>query len=98
MRPSSSTTTLLKKFDVGDDVRETQPMLGEFDEKVIAGVSIEVVAVLLIVVLAKLGSDHRRGNMSAKRIMPPKAVRNNGYQSVPHISHQDMAARQLCRV
>ena len=73
-------------------------MLGQFDEKVVAGVPIEIVAVLLIAVLAKLASDHRCGNMSAERIMPPKAVLNNGYQSVSHISHQDMAARQLCRV
>ena len=73
-------------------------MLGQLDEKVIARVPIKVVAELLIAVLAKLGSDHRRGNVSAERIVPPKAVLDNGYQSVAHIRHQDMAARQLCRV
>jgi hypothetical protein len=58
----------------------------------------EVIAVLLIVAFAKLGSDHCSGNMPAKRVMPPKAVLDNGYQSVAHISHQDMTAGELGRM
>jgi hypothetical protein len=82
---------LAEKIHVSDEVRFTQSPFAEFNQKLIARVSMEFVALLL-----KAGSSvlslHQRGRgMASQRIMPSATICRDGAKHVTHIAVQDMA-------